>query len=129
MKHYSGDSSDFYNYMNSPYMREVIPCGCGVEIQRRNGDKHDQTQRHLEWEKHPHDFFSKQLDCKCGLKYTKSSEDEHRKSKDHKGRINSLNRTKGKQIYTCECGITTTLNNKYSHERSTKHYEWKNNNI
>jgi hypothetical protein len=119
MKFYIGDGADFYHYMNSPYMREVIPCGCGVEIQRRNSDKHDQTQRHSEWEKHPHDFFNKQLDCKCGLKYTKSDEDVHKKSKEHKERLYCIKKEEAK--VKCECGSTYNRYNKLDHLSTKKH--------
>jgi hypothetical protein len=129
MSGYIDFDPSFYEWMNSPYMREVIPCGCGVEIQRRNIVKHDQTIRHQAWEKDPEKFFNKQLVCKCGLKYAKSSEDEHRKSKEHKEMIRQQNlehrKIWGKQTITCECGSVITNNAAYSHKKSdSKHQEW-----
>ena len=110
---------DFYSFMNSPYMKEKINCGCGIVIQRRNSDQHDKTIRHLEWEKNPHDFFNKQLNCKCGLKYVMSDKDTHLRSKEHKARIYQKRRDDIK--IKCECGSSYSRYNEGNHRSTKKH--------
>ncbi|GMF56142.1 unnamed protein product [Phytophthora fragariaefolia] len=130
MSGYIDFDPSFYDWMNSAYMKEKITCGCGIEIQRRNSDKHDKSNRHLAWGKNPEEFFNKQLDCRCGLNYTKNNDDTHKKSNDHKDRVNKHNNEiktiRGKEKITCECGVVITRNGQYCHVRQNRqHLDWK----
>jgi hypothetical protein len=81
MTSYDYRSAEFYEYMDSDYMKEIVICDCGSSIQRRNTNKHFKTVRHQEYE-NDNNIINKIIGCKsCMKSYKWKDRDEHYKSK------------------------------------------------
>lgn len=126
------DDPSWYAINNSPYMKEVIDCECGIKVQRRSYYRHSMRQQHQNWKKNP-DSFNDTILCEhCGLEYIKNNKQSHIATEEHKSIIRERNKVKAKErakeIIICGCGVIHTRNSTRDHLRTKKHTEWINKN-